>query len=149
LAGGRDEEKIRYYRFYTMGYQSKLLAGRNRQDHEALHVARGLSSDLQSNIFHLLEVAHAAGGLTTHFYRRSRHLPPGRIAPPKRKQKQPEWIGEALLLAKAYVSNNKQYSQAKLATHIRAELGDRAPDNRRIVIVVSGWQKNGLIPRPL
>jgi hypothetical protein len=110
---------------------------------------RGLSSDLQSNIFHLLEVAHAAGGLTTHFYRRSRHLPPGRIAPPKRKQKQPEWIGEALLLAKAYVSNNKQYSQAKLATHIRAELGDRAPDNRRIVIVVSGWQKNGLIPRPL
>ena len=79
--------------------------------------------------------------------RRSRHLPKERVKATKRNQKPPEWIDKGLIIAKDYIANKHRYSQDQLAVHIKAELGDRAPAHRRIVVVVSGWQRESLIPR--
>ena len=110
---------------------------------------RKIPDEIRPLFCNMLETAFMAGFLTRRDMRQKRLHNRQIEKIHSRKQKQPEWIGQALIVAQAYVSSNKRYSQAKLATHIKAALGDRVPDYRRIVIVVSGWQKKGLITRPL
>jgi hypothetical protein len=57
------------------------------------------------------------------------------------------WKAEALQIALKYVANHRKYSQEELSVHIKSILKNHAPKFGQIKNIVSGWQRDDLLPK--
>jgi hypothetical protein len=56
-----------------------------------------------------------------------------------------KWQDEALLIAQEIERQNPESRQPGIAKKIMAKMGDRAPSEKQVKTVVSGWRKIGLL----